>query len=536
MRAAFVAAFVGGFVLRLTPSAFQIGGAQKLLRRRVAAPPRRGRLSCKLQEADLGTAGTSEVELSSLSTSDVFCNRELNLRQIDAVGFDMDFTLAQYETAFDLLAFDGAKEKLVEMGYPEEVLSFPYDPTEFTRGLIIDKAAGNFLKIDRHKYVRVASHGSRVLSSAERKRIYRPSFEGSLEFKGSNFVKMDTLFHVVDANLFAQLVDLKDRDPTAIEKPYEQIYKDVRACVDLCHRDGTIKAEVGRNPFPYIKRDEKLIGMLKAFRKAGKKVFLLTNSFWEYTDVVMNHLWGNEPDSQDLEWTSLFDVIISGASKPHFLTDPHLSLFRVNPKDGTLENTDGVGDDPQAFLAQGKIFQGGNYQDLHKMLEISTGEGLLYVGDHMFSDVLRTKRSLGWRTCLIIPELDDEIAGINEMRGLADDIRDLRHEQYAADLRVDKIVTDMGLDAEHLDEALLQIDQDQAEIKEKLKEATDAYHARFHPRWGQLFKAGYQDSQFAKQVAGYACLYTSKASNLGSVSPLRHFRPATDIVPHEVDA
>lgn len=55
----------------------------------------------------------------------------------------MDYTLAQYYTAFDQLAFDGAKEKLVkEMGYPEAVYDFHYDPEYFSRGLIIDLERG----------------------------------------------------------------------------------------------------------------------------------------------------------------------------------------------------------------------------------------------------------------------------------------------------------------------------------------------------------------------------------------------------------
>jgi hypothetical protein len=78
--------------------------------------------------------------LRSVSNNDVFCNRELKLRGIRAIGFDMDYTLAQYkQPAFDRLAFDGAKAKLVEkLGYPEEVLNFDYDHTKWTRGLIID--------------------------------------------------------------------------------------------------------------------------------------------------------------------------------------------------------------------------------------------------------------------------------------------------------------------------------------------------------------------------------------------------------------
>ena len=56
-------------------------------------------------------------------TRRVFCSRELNMANIEAVGFDMDYTLAQYNEAFDMLAFEGAKDKLVDMGYPEEARS-----------------------------------------------------------------------------------------------------------------------------------------------------------------------------------------------------------------------------------------------------------------------------------------------------------------------------------------------------------------------------------------------------------------------------
>jgi hypothetical protein len=66
-----------------------------------------------------------------VSHNDVFCNRELKLSAIRAVGFDMDYTLAQYQQpAFDQLAFDGAKEKLFSaLGDPKEVLDFKYDHT-----------------------------------------------------------------------------------------------------------------------------------------------------------------------------------------------------------------------------------------------------------------------------------------------------------------------------------------------------------------------------------------------------------------------
>ena len=32
----------------------------------------------------------------------------------------------------------------------------------------------------------------------------------------------------------------------------------------------------------------------------------------------------------------------------------------------------------------------------------------------MYSDILRSKRSLGWRTCLVIPELKEEVESLQK--------------------------------------------------------------------------------------------------------------------------
>lgn len=57
------------------------------------------------------------------------------MRQIDAVGFDMDWTLAQYNVEFDLLAYNGAKEKLVnwlgEIPLPSTLTHFSVRFTHF---------------------------------------------------------------------------------------------------------------------------------------------------------------------------------------------------------------------------------------------------------------------------------------------------------------------------------------------------------------------------------------------------------------------
>jgi hypothetical protein len=72
-----------------------------------------------------------------------------------------------------------------------------------------------------------------------------------------------------------------------------------------------------------------MVPMLQRLKQSGKKVFLLTNSMWEYTTVVMDYLVHEGGEHKDIEWESLFDVVIVGASKPGFLTNEYLSLFQV---------------------------------------------------------------------------------------------------------------------------------------------------------------------------------------------------------------
>jgi 5'-nucleotidase len=121
--------------------------------------------------------------------------------------------------------------------------------------------------------------------------------------------------------------------------------------------------------------------MLQRFRNKGVKTFLLTNSLWEYTSTAMNYLYHgtrvSDTEQQKNEWIDFFDLVIVGSCKPAYMIDPFLNLFRVNPKTGSLHNTDGVYEiealEPNGaskFLSNGKVFQGGNWLHLQAMLTI----------------------------------------------------------------------------------------------------------------------------------------------------------------------
>ena len=477
------------------------------------------------------------------SSSDLFCNREINMDQLEAIGFDMDWTLAQYNEDFDLLAYNGAKQKLVSLfGYPEEVLLLEYSQNLCRRGCLIDKKRGNLLKLDQHNYVRNAEHGLTPLSREERQDVYRNNYHEMQAFSGPDFVNIDTPFSLVDACLFAQLVDLKDRvGGVLIEKVYPQLWSDLRSCVDRCHKDGVIKKTVEKNPEKYITYDPNIFPMLESFHKSGRKTFLLTNSLWDYTHVVMNYLQGKKSgDDKDMKWTEYFDLIIVAGNKPGFLVDDRgaLPLFRVETSTvpESLVNVEIIPQQPQhvaKFLSEGKIFQGGNAQFLHKLLSLTSGDRLLYVGDHVYSDVLRSKRTLGWRTCLIIPELTNEIMAHKKQRQPRSKLLEMRLQQFDMEKELDQLVSadNEVVDLENTSKS--DVMNEVNVLRKKIKDKLQRYNKAYHPRWGPLFKAGFQDSRFAKQICDYACLYTSRASNLGLVAPQRPFRPVRDLLPHD---
>ena len=74
--------------------------------------------------------------------------------------------------------------------------------------------------------------------------------------------------------------------------------------------------------------------------------------------------------------------------------------------------------------------EGGNIGDLERM----TGHGrlqVLYVGDHIYGDMLRAKKESSWRTLLVISELTDELSAADRYAQEIDRLRLLERRRYA---------------------------------------------------------------------------------------------------------
>ncbi|WVZ20233.1 hypothetical protein V8G54_007555 [Vigna mungo] len=486
----------------------------------------------------------------------IFCNRSLNMKNIVAVGFDMDYTLAQYKPeTFESLAYQGTIKKLVyDLGYPRELLNWCFNWKYMVRGLVLDKKRGNILKMDRHKYVKVAYHGFRELSKEDKVGTYGNTLIRD-SFDEPDYALIDTLFSLAEAYLFAQLVDFKDCNPGKIQEgvDYARMYKDVRAAVDLCHRDGTLKQMVAKEPKRYINEDSSIVPMLEMLRDSGRATFLVTNSLWDYTNIVMNFLCGSsmEDVSNNFFWLQYFDVVITGSAKPGFFHEENrANLFEVVPETGMLLNTDNgspmpqVGNTSARLFTEAKnhacpVFQGGNVAHLHKLLSIESSSQVLYVGDHIYGDILRSKKVLGWRTMLVVPELEKEVKLLWESRDTRKELQFLRSERDRIEDEIHHLKWSLKFknpDADSkqkLSSELDTLELERERVRLRHQEAQRKLHQRFHEPWGQLMKTGYQNSRFAHQVERFACLYTSQVSNLGLYSPDKYYRPSEDFMQHE---
>ncbi|GAB4817277.1 hypothetical protein N2152v2_004323 [Parachlorella kessleri] len=509
----------------------------------------------------------------------VFCNRSLNMKPIMAVGFDMDYTLAQYKPEeFETLAHRQTVEKLVKhFGYPKMLYDLEFDWRYMTRGLVIDKKRGNMIKVDRHKYVKLAYHGFEPLSREDRMRTYNDSgSESNLSFDEPDFALIDTLFSLAEAHLFMQLVEIKDGQLAELPpgKSYADLYRDVRGAVDLCHRDGTIKREVAAHPEKYIHEDPMLVPLLDMLRQAGKKVFLATNSLWDYTHVVMNWiLTGKKGNEKDEEWLEYFDAVVTACGKPRYFSE-RSQLFEVHTATGMLYNTEGgspmipigeedlpspiLGSSAPSDLATGsnaegggkaRVFQGGYYLDLHKMLGVKSGSQVLYVGDHIYGDVLRSKKALGWRTMLVIPELETELDGLERCKGNMEELKVLRQQRDASDDQIQRLewglshrpllesgATDSSDDPAAFAELLANLKEQRDKLRTRHRALLKEHHETFHKVWGQLMKTGYQNSRYAHQIERFACTYTSHCTNLLYYSPHKSWKGRLDVLAHEEDS
>ncbi|MBN2875020.1 MAG: HAD-IG family 5'-nucleotidase, partial [Spirochaetales bacterium] len=435
----------------------------------------------------------------------IFVNRSLNLKHIALLGFDMDYTLVRYDSdAFEELSHDLAARLLVEQGgYPDDVLELRFNPARAIVGLVIDRRNGNLLKLSRYGKIKMAFHGLEPIDFRAMKAMYQ---NVAVELSDPSFLPLDTLFSISTGVLYAQLVDLKTRG--TVLPDFATMAADVSEAIDSVHRNGSIRKVVLANPERYVIQDPLVPALLERYKDYGKKLMIITNSDYSFTramlDYTLDPYWKHHRS-----WRDVFDVVITLADKPRFFERPSRFL-RIDPDSGLMSNWDGS-------LANG-IFQGGWFKPLQKSLGLD-GREILYIGDHIYGDVVSIKKRCDWRTALVLNDLGSEIESLKAAHSLQLEIDDLMERKGRIEAQVNRMDLDryegLPADRKKLDSLFEESDQINQDISEKLT----TLRQHFNPYWGEVLRAGHEESRYAGQIDDYACIYMVKVSDLYEYSP-----------------
>ncbi len=466
----------------------------------------------------------------------VFTNRTLRLEKIKYIGFDLDFTLAHYDQdALSELAFELTLNRLVErFDYPKEILGAEFRSKFCRRGSILDTEAGTVLKMDRHRYVGRAYHGRRFVEAAERSRLYR---QEPVNPASSRFYRVDTLFELPEVNIFSEVIDLAQRRPRVVTlESYNRLFRDTRQAIDSIHADHTLKRHVLADLPRYLPLDPELILALKRLALGDRRLLLITNSEWYYTEALCSYLFDHTVPNGS--WRDIFDLIVVEASKPGF--------FRKNRNFVEIDNQG----NPAGEVDQphwGGIYSGGSREALAQLLG-GHGEQMLYVGDHIYGDILSSKLTSTWRTSLVISELEEELETRAKLSSEHRHVEVLRAELADSGQRMDGLSDILGLyrrlsqdDGESDD--VLSIERTQAHLsalrsehkamRQHVRRLQGRISTAINPYWGSLFKQGSNKSLFGSQVDDFACTYTSRVSNFAFYGSNHYFRVLRDAMMHE---
>ncbi|MEM9488620.1 MAG: 5'-nucleotidase domain-containing protein, partial [Myxococcota bacterium] len=262
--------------------------------------------------------------------------------------------------------------------------------------------------------------------------------------------------------------------------------------------------------------------------------------------AVMSYLLDGERPAYP-SWRNYFDVIMVGGQKPGFFNQRR-PFVQLDPDSGEAD------DGPVTAMTRDKIYQGGNISDFERMTG-AKGEKVLYIGDHIYGDILRLKKTHVWRTAMVIQELEQEseIGGKMEQRVRDLTLLDRRRRNLESEIdyevlllkRLQRLLEDLanGGNSElrpQLEEAVKQSREaldslrDRARLmREEVAALEHSIDRGYNRHWGTIFREGHENSRFGKQVSDYADLYTSRVSNFVSYSPLRYFLAPRRQMPHE---
>ena len=302
-------------------------------------------------------------------------NRAIDLGAIEAVGFDLDHTLALYDdAAVNELAATAARRLLVEqLDYPRWLVErpAPMDAPAAARTLAADLGQGAVVKLDAERRVVRARLGGQWLDEAERDHRYPQSLSDDRR-------AVYAVHSPFELPVLWLLEEMEARVPDTPARAAR--CEDIRRMLDAAHTNGALKMRLREDLGRYVSAIEGVAAGLERWAASGKRLFVVTNSEPDFAPAVLDIAVGPA-------WRGLFQLVVADARKPAFFRPAALSgsRTRAQPRRDAL------------------VIEGGSAADVEEMLGVPC-DRILFVGDNAQSDILAA-RGHGWRTAHVVPEL-----------------------------------------------------------------------------------------------------------------------------------
>jgi HAD superfamily 5'-nucleotidase-like hydrolase len=396
---------------------------------------------------------------------------------------------------------------------------------------VLDRKLGNFVKPNRFGYVKRACHGTDPLDFKTVRKAYSRIV---VDIREDRWLLFTTLFDLPLGCLYAQLVDRLDHSGLPKVMGYADLAEKMISNLDAAYAEGMMRNEILKDPASYVVDDAEIPLTLLDQKYAGKKLILITDSEWEFVGKIMPYAFDSHLPP-GMTWRDLFELVIVSAGKPNFFLQQQ-PAFELATEEGLLKRVVGA-------LQKGAVYIGGHAGLVEEALGLQGGE-IMYVGDHVESDVHATKSMHRWRTGLVLRELEIEFACLQKFRDQQAELSKLMTqkselERQRAQLRLQmqretrNYGPESGVANAELSQRIHEISQEISELDEQIGPLAQEAGMLFNPRWGLLTRAGYDKSYLTRLLEGYADIYMTRVSNFLYQTPFAYLRSTRSSLPHD---
>ncbi|VDP02263.1 unnamed protein product [Heligmosomoides polygyrus] len=283
------------------------------------------------------------------------------------------------------------------------------------------------------------------------------------------------------------------------------LYDDLAECVKQVHVTGEMYQKVTDDLENYVHPNEGLNKYLEMLHSSGKELFVVTNSPFKFIDAGMTYMLGSD-------WRRYFKYIVVSAKKPTFFhgREP----FRIYDPTQDVVRFEKVG-----RLEEGQIYSGGNIDDLSNRAGLKD-KGVLYFGDHIYTDLADPILRLGWRTAAVVPELareiriqnDDSYRNTIQWLEMLTAIIEMMQPGSIEDSECAKLIDQWRTERSHF---------------------RDNAKALFNPQFGSLFRTYHNMTHFSRRLNRLSDVYTSRVPNMLKYDLNHCFFPRRNALPHE---